>query len=398
MGLSQKVVFASCVALLPSLGLALPARVLGSQTPENQQASGPAQTARVVGSIRIINGSSLTLAPDKGPEIQVIVGSSTRFIQVAPGATNLKNATPAQLGDLQIGDRILAGGKLSDDGKGIAASTIVVMKQSDVAAKQEHDREDWQKHGIGGPVTAVNPSDGTIIISLPSAGGKKSLTIRTSSQTIIRRYAQDSVKFENAQLGKLSDIARGDQLRARGTRSAEGSELEAVEIVSGAFRNIAGTVLSKDQNANTLTVLDLAAKKPVTVRITPESQLRKLPPEVAQHIAMRLKAPSNGAAGATVSASGKTENVRETPESSVSPDAAMSPQQILSRAPSITLSDLQKGDAVMIVSTPGTAGGGMTAMTLVSGVEPILQASSKDGQGMILSPWSLGSGGEGEGP
>jgi len=69
-------------------------------------------------------------------------------------------------------------------------------------------------------------------------------------------------------------------------------------------------------------------------------------------------------------------------------------QQALNRAPKVALADLQKGDAVMIVSTEGTASGGVTAITLLSGVEPILQASPT-GQ-MTLPAWNLG-GGEGEG-
>jgi hypothetical protein len=68
----------------------------------------------------------------------------------------------------------------------------------------------------------------------------------------------------------------------------------------------------------------------------------------------------------------------------------------MSRVPSATLADLNKGDAVMIVATPGVQDDGATAIVLLAGVEPILQAP--DGGQSILSPWSLGSappGGEG---
>jgi hypothetical protein len=43
----------------------------------------------------------------------------------------------------------------------------------------------------------------------------------------------------------------------------------------------------------------------------------------------------------------------------------------------------------MIVATQGTASGGATAITLVSGVEPILQAAPNGSQAMMLAPWSL---------
>ncbi len=65
-------------------------------------------------------------------------------------------------------------------------------------------------------------------------------------------------------------------------------------------------------------------------------------------------------------------------------------QQMLSRMPAASLADLHKGDAVMLVSTEGTAGTG-TAITLLSGVEPILQAAPNAGQAMMLAPWSLGA-------
>jgi hypothetical protein len=46
----------------------------------------------------------------------------------------------------------------------------------------------------------------------------------------------------------------------------------------------------------------------------------------------------------------------------------------------------------MAVSTEGTNSSGVTAITLVGGVETILEAAATSGsQMMTLSPWSLGS-------
>lgn len=56
--------------------------------------------------------------------------------------------------------------------------------------------------------------------------------------------------------------------------------------------------------------------------------------------------------------------------------------------PAATLADLQKGDAVMIVGTSNSGGTATTAITLLAGVEPILQASPNGGQS-LLTPWSL---------
>lgn len=63
-------------------------------------------------------------------------------------------------------------------------------------------------------------------------------------------------------------------------------------------------------------------------------------------------------------------------------------QQMLSRIPAGSLADLHKGDAVIMVSTEGTEGAA-TAITLLSGVEPILQAAPGASSSSILSPWSL---------
>jgi len=70
-------------------------------------------------------------------------------------------------------------------------------------------------------------------------------------------------------------------------------------------------------------------------------------------------------------------------------------QRMLSHLPNGTLADLQKGDAVMIVSTEGTDSGAVTAITLLAGVDAILTASPNQSVSTLLSPWLLGaSGGE----
>jgi hypothetical protein len=70
---------------------------------------------------------------------------------------------------------------------------------------------------------------------------------------------------------------------------------------------------------------------------------------------------------------------------------------MLSRMPTATLADLnlQKGDAVIILATEGTAMSPHTAITLLSGVEPILQAAPSGSAAMMLTPWNLGGGAPG---
>jgi hypothetical protein len=390
-----------------------------SQSPEAQAGQQPSSqtpaAARPVGTIKSISGNAITLTTDAGSDVTVQVQDATKLVRIAPGQKDLKEATPIQLSDVQPGDRILVRGKLAEDGKSVVAASVIAMKKADIAEKQSRDREEWQKHAFGGLVNSVDAAGNTISVALPSVGEKKSVAVHLSKDTILRRYASDSVKFDDAKPASLDQVKPGDQLRARGTRSADGNELTADEIVSGTFRNIAGTISALDASAGTITVQDLVSKKSITVRITAESQLRKLPAPMAQRIAMRLKGTSTeGTSSApTPSGAGTTANAGQTAKPSGPPSGGAESggsggmgrsggggtadlQQTISRMPAATLADLQKGDAVMIVATEGGANGVSTVITLLGGVEPILEGSPKSNPSTILSPWSLSSGAGGE--
>ncbi|HXM21806.1 MAG TPA: hypothetical protein VN948_11145 [Terriglobales bacterium] len=394
-------VLASSMTLgIACLGLVPHSRAASDQTQEAQQPASASLTAKPVGTVKALSANVVTLTTDAGSTVNVLVQDSTRLVRIAPGQKDLTDAMPIQLQDVQVGDRILARGKASDDGKSVVASSVVVMKESDVTAKQEHDREDWQKRGVGGLVSKVDASNGIITLSAPAGEETKPVTIHVSKNSIVRRYSPDSVKFDDAKPGTLDQINAGDQLRARGVRSADGSEVAAEEIVSGTFRNIAGMVASTDAGNNTVSVIDLATRKPVTVKITADSQLRKLPLTVAQRIALRLRGESaDGAPGTSVPGGGPSvaKAGQTTPTGNAGgsrPGGAPDFQQLLKRTPAVTLADLQKGDAIMIVTTQGTATTQPTAITLLSGVEPILSASPNSNRAaLLLSPWNLGGGG-----
>lgn len=355
--------------------------------------------AKAVGEIKSTSAGGLVLATDDGKNMNVSLPAGVRVVRISPGATDLKNATTIATQDLQVGDRVLIRGNAADDAKSMAAATVIVMKQSDVAAKQQLEREDWQKRGIGGLVSAVDPTAGTVTISVTSLSGAKSVLVRTSNKSVVRRYAQNSIKFDDAKASELTEIHPGDQLRARGTKNEEGTEFAAEEIVSGKFRNIAGTITAMKTADNSLVVMDLFTKQPVTVKVSPDSQLRNLPAMMAQRIAMRLKGQSlegkPSANGATPTAAGAmgggpSQGGPGAPGGASGRSGGGDLQQMLSRMPAVTLADFQKGDTVILVSTEGNEAGA-TAITMVGGVEPILTASPAS-QSMVLSPWSLGGG------
>src|SRR5882762_4388472 len=115
-----------------------------------------AQIAKAVGTIKSIQADSITVTAESGGEGDIVakLTGSTKTLRVPPGEKDLKNATALQPQDLQIGDRVLVRGQASTNGDGhtITALSVIVMKQADLAAKQLHDRDDWQKRGVGGLV------------------------------------------------------------------------------------------------------------------------------------------------------------------------------------------------------------------------------------------------------
>lgn len=352
-----------------------------------QAAQAQSAASRTMGTVKAVSATGFTLTTDAGAEIGVALADGARLLRTAPGQRTLAGATNIQLAEIQVGDRVLLKGSASGNGK-FLASNVIVMKKADIAEKQARDVEDWQKRGIGGRITAIDPATGNVTVSAGSLGATHSITVHTSKNTIVRRYALDSVKFENASLATLDKVKVGDQLRARGNRSADGTELTAEEIVAGSFRNIAGKVISTDAGANSFTVMDLSTKKPVVVKISAESQMRKLPAMMAEILAKASK--NGGQQGGTATPNGASQ-----PNGAGPSGRHGNMEQMLRSLPPLTLAELQKGDVVMVVSTQGTDAQ-VTAITLLSGVEPILTASPKDGA-MVLSPWSLGGGESGEG-
>ena len=355
-----------------------------------------------VGSVTAINGATLTVKTDTGDQRQVEVPAEASIKRIAPGEKDLSKAATIAFTDLAIGDRVLV--KIGPNATGATpqAAQIIAVKQEDLAQKQQKDREDWQHRGAGGLVKSVDPSAGIVTVTTGAGATAKSVTIHTTKTTILKRYAPGSVRFDQAQPAPIDAIHPGDQLRARGEKNADGSEITAEEVVSGSFRNISGTISSLDAASSTLVVKDLTTKKQVTIHIPPEAQMRRLPERMAQMLAMRLKGGPT-AAGAGATGSGATAQPAGGQQRSWTGGAAgagrlmgqnggpggADPQQMLNRAPAIQLSDLQKGEAVMLVSTEGS--GDVTAITLLAGVEPLLEAPAASQN--LLSNWSMGSGG-----
>lgn len=348
-----------------------------------QQAPGAPSIARKTGTVKSVQGNAIVLRDDAGQELKVTIQPDARILRVAPGQTNLKSAVPMTAAEIQPGDRMLVRARPGESADSLLASAVIVMRQSDVAEKQQQERMEWQRHGTGGIVTAIDSNAGTATLSVTPT---QSVLVKMTRDTEFLRYAPNSVKFEDAQKSRFSDIKIGDQLRARGTRSPDGKEITADQVISGTFRNIAGSITAINPGASTITVKDVLSKKSTTVKVTADSEMRNVPEPLARRIAFFLKSPE-AAEAARFQQRGGRQFARGGP-GGLRPGGPPDFQQIINRLPPVTLSDLKKDEAVMIVSTPGSGNSEVTAITLLSGVEPILTSNTSEAAA-LLNGWNL---------
>jgi hypothetical protein len=358
-----------------------------------------AATARFLGTVTAVSGNTLTVKTDAGEIHQVDVPSSASLKQIEPGAKDLTTAQTIEFGSLATGDRVLV--KLDPNAPAGAATAlqVIAVKQADLAKKQEKERQEWQQQGVGGLVKTVDNGSGDIVITSGAGPTARTITIHTAKTSVLKRYAPASVRFDEAKVAPIDTIHAGDQLRARGAKNAAGTEITADEAISGTFRNLSGLIPSVDVAASTLVVKDLATKKQVTIHISPETQLRRLDEQMATRLAAMLNgnpgsfAPRNGGGNGGARPQGGPGGPAGAPGG---PGGAPRPgfggggfdaQMLFSRAPLVKLTDLKKGDAVMVVATED--GSGVTAITLLAGVEPLLEAPAAS---QNLLNWSLSSG------
>jgi hypothetical protein len=383
-------------------------------------------TTRYMGSVTAISGDKITVKTAQGDEHQIQVPSTSEVKRIEPGQTNLNDAVAMPYSEISNGDRVLVWIDPEVTSGIPQALRVVAVKAADLAKKHQREAAEWQTHGVGGLVKSVDPATGTVVITSGTGATAKTIAIHTNKSTILKRYAPTSVNYELAQAAPFSTIQEGDQVMARGAKNPTSGDVAAEEVVSGSFRNISGLIASLDPSTQSFVIKDLASKKQFTVKVPADAQMRQVPERLAQMLAARLNgtpagngaAPSQGgntAGGAPPqggnpgSTAPQSANAGGPPRGEGGAQGAaqrggfaqrggggspgnMDPQQMLSRAPAIHFTDLQKGEAVMLVASSGDSE--VTAITLIGGVEALLQAPASQN---LLANWSMGGGGEGGG-
>jgi hypothetical protein len=363
----------------------------------------------VLGDVTAINveANGLAVKTAAGSSVLVMLTPKTAFRRAQPGAATLEGATDIKLSDIALGDRVFAYGRFSADRKTVPAQLVVVMTKSDIAKKQEHDKAEWSRRGVWGTVTSLNPATKEVTISSRTPAGLKPMVVEAAGEKLMfRRYAPDSVQYADAKPSSFAELKVGDQLRALGERTADGARYKPEEIVSGSFKTILGTVASIDAAAGTVKITPNGQKQPLTVAVTPSSNLRHIDQMMGQMLAFMVLRQAGGGFGAGGGA-GQGNNARfggpggggpggGGQRGGAQPPAAGAPQgggegqggqrrmmggggnfdiqDLIDRQPQATLANLKPGDVVIVSSAAGADATRVTAITLLAGAEPVLMA------------------------
>jgi hypothetical protein len=365
------------ILVFSSLWVACPVYVLSAQgtTAPREQVTG------TVGAVTA-PANQVVLKTDKGESITVTTTEKTAILHLAPGVTDPTKATKMALGELTVGDRVVAYYRGAAGDKSIQATTLVVRTTGDMGEIAKAELADWKKRGTVGNVSETNPSAKTITLKV----GSKTVTVTVNDKTEYHRYSLDSAKPADAKPSTFAEIRVGDQVHVLGNKNEDGTATTAESVYAGEFRQLAATVVSISAATNEMQVKDLATKKTLTIKVDSDSTLKKLDPMMAAGLARRYgvgrsqEAPP-GAGGAGMGRGGR---------------GGGDVGQMLDRLPPVQISDLKPGDAVMVSTTMGSDPSRVTLIMLLAGVEPLLTASPNATRD-IMSGWNLGGGGGGEG-
>jgi len=340
-----------------------------------------AAVASLIGEVKAIDATAkqMVIREDSGVIFTINLSDKTQYKRLAPGEKSLANATNIALGDVGQGDRVLARWRAGSDQKTVPAPQVVVMSKADLAKKQDQERAQWRRRGVSGIVTSVNGSTQEITVSSRSLmGAQQAVIIPVTDKVLMRRYPPDTIpKYSEAKPSKFEEVKVGDQLRALGDKSADGTHLTAEEVLFGTFKIVGGTVTAIDATANQIKINDLTTKKPLTIILKPDSVLRRFPENAAMMFGGGMGPGGPGATG---------QGGAGQKPAGVGPGGAQgggprpgggagggNMADLLERLPTISINELKVGDTIIMSSLPGSDPAQFTAISLVSGIEPLLQ-------------------------
>jgi hypothetical protein len=303
----------------------------------------PAQEQRATGVVTSVSASAklMTLETEQGEQATIALEDGTEYLRVAPGGRDVRNAERITVAAIGIGDRVLARGRPGSAGTIIASSVVVLSRRTE--DREEAGRPDRAQAPVSGVIASVNAAAREFTVSVENVP-----VLVDAGTASFKRYAPDSPRYLDAGLSSFDQIRINDQVHATGERR-EGRFI-AAEVVFGSFRNLAGRITNVNTATRIVTVEDMMSRQPFEVVVTEKSLVRRLTGEAAASLASRVRgaAQDPGSRGLL---------------------------EELERLPGLQIGNMREGDVVLVAATQGNGPGRLTAVALLSGVEPVLAAA-----------------------
>ena len=336
----------------------------------------PVKPSVLLGEVSEISGSKIVLKTKDGT-FDVALSDKTEYKRVSPEKPSLATAIAATFADIGVGDKVAVTGILAGDKKTIPARAVYLMTKSDIAGKQAKDQEQWKTRGISGQVAAINSQSKEITVTSRGMMNETKTILTPKADAKFRRYAPDSVIYSEAKTSSMDEIKVGDSIRALGDKSADGANFQAEEVVSGSFQTIGGTIKAIDAAKNEITVTNIQTKKDVKVVVGQNSVLKQFPTEMAQ----RMAAFQSGGGGMQPPAGARPPRQPDGAAAGTTPPNGGGMRrggggidEMLERFPTISIADLKVGDMIAFSSSKSANADRVTAIKLLSGVEPFLRS------------------------
>jgi hypothetical protein len=391
------------------------------QSPQTPAGAGPTRPAsdRVLGEVTAIDPANkkISVKAETGQAVTVSVDDKTLYRRIPPGETNVEKAAVIGFADITVGDRVLARGKLDADV--IQARVLLVMSRAELARSEEQSKAEWQRRGISGTIVGLDPTTKEITVKARTAMGAATIRVNASGDGVrLKRYAPNSTRYRDAAPGTFEELKVGDQIRALGERSEDGASFKPEEVVFGSFRLAGGIITAVNPSTGEITLRDIKTQQPLTVTVSKDSVLRRLPGELVVRMEesmqstetpqttqtanggtireirvmtpngpgiRRIYVPPAGQQGAPPPPRGNERvpqgaDIRIVSSAGAAPpptqaavSAGVDYQEAIEKLPPITIADLKPGDGIIVSSASGSDPSRMTAITLAAGVEEFLK-------------------------
>lgn len=323
----------------------------------------------ITGDVTGVSASRIAITSRSGP-VDVILNAATQVKRIPADNLKLTAAIDANVSEIAIGDKVMASGILSADGRSLPARTIYLITKSEMAQKIAKDAEAWRTRGISGKVTSINLQTNQIILETGGLMAKRAVTLTPKANATFLRYAPDSVKFADAKVSAIGEIKAGDEIRALGDRNVDGTAFAAETVLTGGFRQSAGTIKSVDLAAKSVVITELNTKKDITVWFADAVLMKRFPEEMATRLA-GMQA-GGGVQAIRPAGGGSMPGGGQQPGGGPRSGGGLS--EMIDRLPNMTAAQLKVGETIAILTSETTPGAdSVKAIKLIAGVDPFIK-------------------------